>query len=175
LANGNDLDERRLALEQRRFEFEQRKWQTEGRLWVQQGVDRDANQAERYWEFTLKIINVLNGGAALALLTFIGNHPENSRNFLPSLLFFAAGALMSALAALSSYFQLKWGIRPVIQSTAEDLGVAGEALDRIRQPPISFSSNSAAASGAERVSMWFVGLGLVLFACGIGAAAGSLR
>jgi hypothetical protein len=62
---------------------------------------------------------ILNGAAAVSLLTFIGNHGKSNESLVASMMLFAFGALMAPLAFTFAYLaQLSYGNDSLEQSRA---------------------------------------------------------
>ena len=86
-----DHEERRLRLEEQRRQFET--WQTPFEAMI------------RFADITIRSLLLLDGGSALALLSFAGSaasHGDRVR-FVPSLVAFGIGAALSVLTAFLAY------------------------------------------------------------------------
>lgn len=110
------LDERRLAIEERRLDLEERKVSIEqARLeYRPKELNYEAHSKThiaswesviKFAEMTIRSLLILNGGAAIAVLTFAGNAAKSaSEVFLAnSVVYFGIGAALSVVTAGLAY------------------------------------------------------------------------
>lgn len=103
----------------------------------------------------IKLLFVLNGAAAVSILTFVGNAKAGSNLLVSAMLCFAFGAATTVVVMLFAYFtQLNYGNASLDQSAAQPLW-------------------EAAVRKHNRAYL-FIGLSLLCFLVGVCLAAGGL-
>lgn len=97
-----DLEREKLAIDRARLEYEPKRLKYEATAKLAQV---SAEATIKYSEMAIRSLLILNGGAALAVLTFAGNSSKagGSMTLSQSVLFFGSGAALSVLTAGLSY------------------------------------------------------------------------
>ena len=111
-----EREERKVRVEEQRLEIEKLHVSLEPEV-------QAVNTANKFWELKVRTNLTLNGGAALALLTFIGHRAEGNasvgRGLAIALLAFGLGAASSGGASLLGYFALRYGARDALRRSID--------------------------------------------------------
>lgn len=105
-----EIDRRRLAVEDQKVSVDMRRADIEARRLAYEPKRVSSESTIKFADLTVRSLLLLNGGAALAVLTFAANSAKGSsgavvsaQDLAPSILLFGSGAATSVATAAASY------------------------------------------------------------------------